>query len=511
MITVYNQGMRRIIRRILVIIPAVALEGVWIYALLTWIRPWAGIIEIVLSFLSVLFVFYLLTKHDEDTYKILWLLIILVSPLIGAVLYLLFGNKRTTWPLRRALRKNPLAKSVYAESVDVIKAIRDENPRLAGTFKYIEDISGLGTCFNGKVKYYPLGDDMFPDMLDAIKSAKHFILIEYFIIEEGVMWNTMVDLLSLKAEEGVTVKVLYDDFGSLTTYSGKEVKKLWERGIECVPFNPLIFIKGTLNYRDHRKMLVIDNRVVFSGGINLADEYINAKVKHGHWKDIGFSLEGRAVENYTRMFMQFWNAFAATPLKDDILIAYEKSENPDDGYVLSYYDSPLRGKAASNELFIELLSEAKDYAWFYTPYLILGDRLLDAFTRASARGVDVRIIMPGIPDKKIVYRISRSFYTVLLRAGVKIYEYTPGFVHAKASIVDDEICSIGTVNLDYRSLFLHFENNSLFYRSSILDDLKKDYLETQDKCRTVILGKSFKVSFFRWIVDGILRIIAPLC
>ena len=352
---------------------------------------------------------------------------------------------------------------------------------------------------------------MFADMLSAIKKAEKFIFVEYFIIEEGLMWNTMVELLEEKAKSGVTVKVLYDDFGSLTTYSGKEVKKLWAMGIECVPFNPLIFIKGTLNYRDHRKMLIIDNKVVFSGGINLADEYINKKVKYGHWKDIGFKLEGKAVANYTAMFMQFWNAFAATPLGNDILISNDSAEDMQDGYVLSYYDSPLKSKAASNELFIELLSQAKDRAWFYTPYLILGDRLLDAFTRASSRGVDVRIIMPGIPDKKIVYRISRSFYTVLLKAGVRIFEYTPGFVHAKASIIDDEVCTIGTVNLDYRSLFLHFENNSLFYKSSIHTALEKDYLETEEKCQEVILGESFKTSFFRWLVDGVLRIIAPLC
>ena len=321
----------------------------------------------------------------------------------------------------------------------------------------------------------------------------------------------MVDLLAAKAKEGVTVKVLYDDFGSIATYSAREVRKLWQLGIECVPFNPLIFIKGTLNYRDHRKMLIVDNRVVFSGGINLADEYINAKVKYGHWKDIGFRLEGKAVTSYSRMFVQFWNAFAMTPLTDDVLIDYEDDDNADDGYVLSYYDSPLRAKATSNELFIELLSQAKDYAWFYTPYLILGDKLLDAFLRASSRGVDVRIIMPGIPDKRIIYRISRSFYPVLLEAGVKIYEYTPGFVHAKASIVDDEICTIGTVNLDYRSLFLHFENNSVFYKSSVLEDLKADYLASEEKCRPVVPGKTYRPSLHRWLVDGVLRIIAPLC
>lgn len=501
--------MSRIIRRILVIIPAVALEVLWILALLTWLRPWAGLIETSLSVLSVVFVFYIIMKQDEGTYKILWLIIILFSPIVGALLYLLFGNKRTTRPLRKALEKNPLLP--IESGTAVLNRLSCDNKRVSQTFGYIEAMTGLPTCINTSVKYYPLGDEMFPDMLLEIEKARHFILVEYFIIEGGVMWDAMVDLLAAKAKEGVTVKVLYDDFGSIATYSAREVRKLWQLGIECVPFNPLIFIKGTLNYRDHRKMLIVDNKVVFSGGINLADEYINAKVKYGHWKDIGFRLEGKAVTSYSRMFVQFWNAFAMTPLTDDVLIDHEDDDNADDGYVLSYYDSPLRAKATSNELFIELLSQAKDYAWFYTPYLILGDKLLDAFLRASSRGVDVRIIMPGIPDKKIIYRISRSFYPVLLEAGVKIYEYTPGFVHAKASIVDDEICTIGTVNLDYRSLFLHFENNSVFYKSSVLEDLKADYLATEEKCRPVVPGKTYRPSLHRWLVDGVLRIIAPLC
>ena len=501
--------MSRIIRRILVIIPALAIEGLWIFALLTWLRPWAAAISTFLSILAVLFVFYLLMKQDEDTYKILWLIIILFSPVIGALLYLLFGNKRTTRPLRKALEKNPLMPVENDSSA--LEKLEKDNPRMAQTFRYIEGLTGLPSFLNSSVKYYPLGDDMFPDMIEDIRKAEHFIFLEYFIIEEGEMWNSMSELLAQKAKAGVTVKVLYDDLGSISTYSGKEVRRLWEKGIECVPFNPLIFIKGTLNYRDHRKMLVIDNQVVFSGGVNLADEYINKKEKYGHWKDTGFRLEGAAVTSFTRMFAQFWNAFAATPVKSDVLIHHEYSADEHDGCVLSYYDSPLRQKAASNELLIDLLSQAEDYAWFYTPYLILGDKLTDAITRAASRGVDVRIIMPGIPDKKIIYRISRSFYPVLLKSGVKIYEYTPGFVHAKASLFDDEVCTIGTVNLDYRSLFLHFENNSIFYRSSVLEDLKKDYLDTQAKCTEVIAGSTYRLSFLRWITDGVLRIIAPLC
>ena len=325
------------------------------------------------------------------------------------------------------------------------------------------------------------------------------------------MWDAMVSVLARKAAEGVSVKALYDDVGSIATYSGKEVRRLWSQGIECVPFNPLVFIKGTLNYRDHRKMLIIDGRVVFSGGINLADEYINRKARFGHWKDIGFRMEGKAVADYMRMFVQFWNSFTRNRIADDVLISPDYDDTDTEGYVLSYYDSPLRTKAASNELFIELLSQAREYAWFYTPYLILGDKLTDALTRAAVRGVDVRIIMPGIPDKKLVYRLSRSFYPVLAASGVRIFEYTPGFVHAKASVIDDRICTIGTVNLDYRSLFLHFENNSVFCGSPILKDLKEDYLATQALCREAIPGKAYRLTFRRWLVDGILRLFAPLC
>ena len=505
----YNHGMGRIIRRIFIIIPAVALEALWIFALLTWLRPWAGLLATLLSVMAVIFVLYLVTKPDEVTYRILWLLIILSAPIPGALLYLLFGNKRTTRPLRRALEANPLLPD--ADDGEAMASLAAEDHRLAETLGYIGGIAGFHVHRCPHVRYYPLGDGMFPDMLAEMEKASRFIFLEYFIIEGGEMWDAMVSVLARKAAEGVSVKVLYDDVGSIATYSGKEVRRLWSQGIECVPFNPLVFIKGTLNYRDHRKMLIIDGRVVFSGGINLADEYINRKARFGHWKDIGFRMEGKAVADYMRMFVQFWNSFTRNRIADDVLISPDYDDTDTEGYVLSYYDSPLRTKAASNELFIELLSQAREYAWFYTPYLILGDKLTDALTRAAVRGVDVRIIMPGIPDKKLVYRLSRSFYPVLAASGVRIFEYTPGFVHAKASVIDDRICTIGTVNLDYRSLFLHFENNSVFCGSPILKDLKEDYLATQALCREAIPGKAYRLTFRRWLVDGILRLFAPLC
>lgn len=297
------------------------------------------------------------------------------------------------------------------------------------------------------------------------------------------MWGSILDILVRKAAQGIDVRMIYDDLGSLTTLPPGYAEYLRRRGIKCISFNPMkLILSGTLNNRDHRKMLVVDGKVAFSGGINLADEYINRRVKYGHWKDGGFRLEGPAVWSYARMFAEFWNASSADPIR----FAGAIPSAPDaraDGYVLPYYDSPTNRDAISNHLYMELLDWATQYAWFFTPYLMLGDTLLDTFVRAAKRGVDVRIFVPGIPDKRFIYRITQSFYRPLLEAGVRIYTYTPGFLHAKACLIDDEIGMLGTVNLDYRSLFLHFECNVLFFRASLLRDLKRDFMEAQALCR----------------------------
>lgn len=512
--------MEKIIRRILSIIPAVLLQLVWLIILSGWLAPWAAVLEFILSLLAVLFVLYLITKQDEGTYKILWLLVLLTFPIPGAILYALFGDKRTTKPLQKKLNAAAALHPVPSNELSLaLEALERENRRMSQTFRDIQAMTGFPVHYCREAVYYPLGDQIFPAMLEALKQAEQFIFVEYFIVENGFMWDSMVEIMARKAAKGMDVRVMYDDVGSLSTHSRENARELQAKGIRCIAFNPLIFVKGTVNYRDHRKMLIIDGRTVFSGGINLADEYINRVEKHGHWKDTGFRLTGEAVENYTRMFTEFWNAFANDPLsnilpdpapKATLDPMPETTSELTDGYILSYYDSPLRPQAASNELYIDLLSQAKDYAWFFTPYLMPGDALLDAFSRAARRGVDVRIIMPGVPDKKLVFRMSHSYYGVLLKAGVKIYEYTPGFVHAKACLVDGIVGTVGTVNLDYRSLFLHFENNSLFYGASLLADLKEDFISTQRQCREITVN-DIPTSFRHWMMDGVLRIIAPLC
>lgn len=505
---------KNLLKRFLVIVPAALLQLVWFYVLWVWLNPWAVQISVVLAAVSFLLVLFIITKRDESSYRTLWLLVILLFPVPGTVLYLVFGNKRTTRPLQRRFKGAPALPAVPAEeAAPVWDALKADDLRVAQTFGYVHAITGASPQFCEGAFYYPLGDDMFPAMLAAMERARAYIFVEYFIVTPGEMWGAVSEVMLRKAAQGVDVRMIYDDMGSLSTFSFEDAQRLRAQGVKCVPFNPFVFIKGTLNYRDHRKMLVVDGEVAFSGGVNLADEYINRLERFGHWKDTGFKLIGAPARSYARMFAEFWNAFAREPVPEELLRLGPCASpgRPDNGFVLSYYDSPLRAQAASNELYIELLSLATGYAWFFTPYLLPGDALLDALTRAARRGVDVRIIMPGVPDKKVVFRMAHGFYPALLEAGVKIYEYTPGFVHAKSVLVDDVLGTMGTVNLDYRSLFLHFENNALFYRAGLLTDLKEDFLATQAQCRAMRLGENVREGFGSWLVNGVLRVFSPLC
>lgn len=502
--------MSKMLRRVLTVIPAAAVQALWILLLVKWLSPYAAYITLALSVAAVLLVLFIIIKRDETAYKILWLLVILTVPVAGALLYLLFGNRRTARPLRKRLRR--VQEAGQPAPLPCGGTPFEGEKRMEQTVRWLEHKTGYPLMRAEDVRYYPLGDAMYPDMLTDLQAAKKTIYLEYFIIEPGEMWQSIVDILAQKVREGLDVRVMYDDLGSISTFNFSNALALEKLGIRCVTFNPLLALKGTANYRDHRKMLIVDDAVAYSGGVNLADRYINREHPYGHWKDTGFRLTGAPVRSFTHMFLTFWNAFSLQKEEPMPMPPAAAAAEPaaQDGWVLSYYDSPLNSEATSNRLYIDLLSQATDYAWFFTPYLMLGDDLLDAMLAAAQRGVDVRIIMPGIPDKKLIFRMSRSFYQVLLTGGVKIYEYTPGFVHAKSLVCDDRAATVGTVNLDYRSLFLHFENNSLFYRGSIVARVKEDFLATQSQCRAVEACDMKRYSR-RWIVDGVLRIFAPLC
>ena len=521
--------MKKILGRILIVIPAIAVQIAWFVAIIYFLNKilngYLGeILSIVFTVLAVIFVTNLVAKRDESSYKLLWMLVIVAFPILGAMLYFTLGNKHTGSKLKKKLieadKAFPEFSGARKKSEKCLAAIKEGDVRLEQTLQFVSSSTGFPVVPNDTSKYYPFGEDMFPDMCEDLKKAEKYIYVEYFIIQSGKFWDTLTDILAEKAAEGLDVRVMYDDLGSIATYSLRDIKGLSEKGIKCIAFNPFFTIRTQLNNRDHRKIMVIDGKVAYSGGVNLADEYINEIHPFGRWKDIGFRLTGSAVASYTFMFVEFWNAFSKDKISDKMLEDFiseasveNKKEIPKDdsfnGFIIPYYDSPMRDEHTSNILFSEVLSLATDYVWFYTPYLMLGDALYDAFIRAARRGVDVRIIMPGIPDKKMVFRLSRSYYEDLLEAGVKIYEYTPGFVHAKAFVADDKVAGIGTVNLDYRSLFLHFECNSVFYKADIIDDLKKDYLESLEECREITEADISKNVLHKF-VDNVLRVIAPL-
>lgn len=509
--------MKKILGRIIIVVPAVVLQTLWYFIMLGLLNDLfheqlGNILNALFSILAVVFVTGLVSKRDESSYKLLWVMVIVAMPILGAMLYFMLGNKHTGKKLKKNLEhsKRTLPKLATEENAIHISDIKKDNLRLGQTLEHICQTTGFPVLENATSKYYPLGEDMFQDMCEDLRKAEKYIFVEYFIIQSGKFWDTLTDICAQRAAQGVDVRVMYDDLGSIGTYSLTDIIELSKKGIKCIPFNPFLFVKSQLNNRDHRKIMIIDGEVAYSGGVNLADEYINEVQKFGKWKDIGFRITGEGVKSYTYMFAEFWNAFSNDKIPKEVLVSTEKEEiHKKNGYILPYYDSPMYEEHVSNELFTEILSVATDYVWFYTPYLILGDALFDAFIRAAKRGVDVRIIMPGIPDKKMVYRLSRSYYKDLMKAGVKIYEYVPGFVHAKAFVADDIIAGIGTVNLDYRSLFLHFECNAVFYKADIIGKLKQDYLNTLSECAERTL-KDVKKSALYHLGNNFLRIIAPL-
>lgn len=501
---------KRITGRIIALIPAIIIQVLIIVLLCTVLKPVSMYVYLILDIAAIITTIGIISIEEVSAYKQVWMLFILLVPIFGILMYLLFGNKKTGARLKRKIEESVAELDWKFPSTNVAETVKPgpATIRSMESLYYVYQMTGMYPYHCGNTKYYAVGDDCWTDLLEDLKSAKEYIFMEYFILNEGQFLNSITDVLEERVKAGVDVRIMYDDLGSILTYSRENVKKLTDKGIKVTVFNPIRRITPRVNNRDHRKMTVIDGKIAYSGGINLADEYVNIGSKYGHWKDLVFRIEGDGVINYAYMFTSFWNAFSNDKIERELLPS-TCSDVGGDGYILSYTESPVKDFHMSNELYIDFLSQATDYIWFYSPYLMLDDSLMNAFIYAARRGIDVRIIVPGIPDKKTVYRTSRSYYGPLLKAGVRIFEYTPGFVHAKACICDGRIATIGTVNLDYRSLFLHFENNSIFYDSSIIEDLHMDMIETQEKCLERKMGDGLPGTRIG-MIEALLRVIAPL-
>ena len=462
--------------------------------------------------LSLLITLGIINSKSNPAYKIAWLIPILLFPVFGGLVYLLFGSDRTGRYLRKKLQ------GIGTEMDNVIGEAHRRSgaeqlpPDAANQSRYISHCAYCPPYQNTTTEYLPLGEVKFERMVEELKKAKHYIFLEYFIIQEGKMWNTILDILRQKAAEGVDVRVIYDDMGCIMILPTGYDKTLEQMGIKCRIFNPFVpILSSRFNTRDHRKICVIDGNVGFTGGINLADEYINAYEKHGHWKDTSILLKGEAVFNLTVMFLSMWDYLDGTAGKTDYSRYYPTvwDENAK-GYVQPFADNPLDDEAVGETVYLNLINKAKRYVYITTPYLILSSEMLTALTSAAKCGVDVRIITPHIPDKWYVHAVSRSHYQPLIEAGVKIYEYTPGFIHAKTFVADDDYAVVGTINLDYRSLYLHFECAVWMYQTPSVAQVRDDFFKTQQISQEITLEECRSLSFPRRLGRSVLRVFAPL-
>ena len=463
---------------------------------------------ILVSFLAAVGI---VSSRSDPAYKIVWLVLILPFPVFGGMIYMLFGGNRHPRWLQRAMHvvDEKMVHTLKGDfKADMLIKVGEE---AAFQARYLERRAHCPVYDKSRAEYFSIGEDCYERMLAELKKAKRYIFLEYFIIQEGKMWNGILEILKDKAAQGVDVRVMYDDMGCMFTLSKNYREELETLGIQCCVFNRFVPVMSLhLNNRDHRKICVIDGTVAFTGGINLADEYINQREKYGHWKDSGIMVEGDAAWSMAVMFLTLWDR--ALQLEEDYEQFRPQPFNVPDaaGYVQPYTDSPLDYETVGQTVYLNMISKAEKYIYITTPYLILDTATNTALCNAAKAGVDVRIITPHIPDKKSVFHVTRAHYPPLLEAGVKIYEYTPGFIHAKNFVVDDQFATVGTVNLDFRSLFLHFENGVWMCQTPCIQDIKEDFLQTQKKSEKISLRRSRRLNVLVQFHRSVLRLFAPL-
>lgn len=458
---------------------------------------------------------YIMNSDMNPSYKIAWIFPILVFPIFGVMLYLCFGNSHSGDRLRKRMTKySDEERIMLRQSKKVIDEINHNESDAEKQINYLYSYGGYPVYTNTNTTYFNIGEAKFAALLEELEKAERFIFLEYFIIQEGKMWNTILDILERKAKQGVDVRVIYDDIGCLFTLPNRYNLSLEQKGIKCRVFNKFKPVwSAKMNNRDHRKIVVIDGHTAFNGGINLADEYINEYEKHGHWKDTAVMLKGEAVWSFTMMFLSMWN-YLAKEKQCTFEIYQPKPEEiaqfKDNGYVVPFTDSPLDYEPVGENVYMNIINEAKDYVYITTPYLIIDNEMITALTLAAKSGVDIRIITPHVADKWFVHAVTKAHYKTLISRGVKIYEYTPGFIHAKNFVSDDKTAVVGTINLDFRSLYLHFECATWMYKTNSVADVKEDFLNTLEKCEEITLEKCQRVNVFVKFIRIFLRLFAPM-
>ena len=469
-------------------------------------------LRIVSFVVAVIIFFKIISKAEDPEFKIPWIVFMLLMPLFTSIVFLIFGNHGLRKRDRIIIDGSRKGYSPHFElSPRTEYKFENELGRAAGTFNYINNITQLGIHTNNRVTYYKCGEEFFPAFIEGLKQAKEFIFIEFFIITDGKEWSEVQEVLKQKAAEGVEVRIIYDDMGCGGTISAYTPKILRKYGIKCHKFHPFRpILSGVYNNRDHRKIVVIDHQMAFTGGINLADEYANEIVRFGYWKDTMVKIEGSAINNLIATFLQNYNLCVNKISNYDHYLTYEYPKYEDQGFVMPFGDGPggIDDALIGEQTYINILNYATKRIYISTPYLIPTYGLLDAMRNASLRGVEVNLILPGIPDKKLVYLMAKSNFRFLLDAGVNIYLYTPGFNHMKSAIADGELGFVGTINFDFRSLVHHFECGTLLYKNDCMEELEEDFKQMISVSEKI--PQDFKLKRGQRNLCNLLKLISPL-
>ena len=501
-----NVLLKRVVQRVILLVSSFILQiGVISFFLLKYSESFFDFYLASLT-LSIIIVFIIINNKSNPSYKIAWIVPVMIFPIFGGLFYLLYGgNKLSTREKLKMVIQNIEMTNSLKQDDEIIKKIGDKSIYAKNQSEYILNYAKCPVYNNTETTYFKIGEEKFEALLRELKKAEKFIFLEYFIIQEGKMFNSILEILEEKAKQGVDVRLIYDDVGCIVTLPHNYKNTLEAKGIKCRVFNPIKpFFTRRLNNRDHRKIVVIDGDVGFTGGINLADEYINEYEKHGYWKDAGIMLKGDAVWNLTVMFLSMWDYIDN---KEEDYIKFKPSKNKyynSKGYVQPFDDSPLINEPIGETVYLNLINKAKDYIY------IIDNEMATALKIAAKSGVDIKIVTPYIPDKKFVHAVTKSYYESFIKDGIEIYEFTPGFMHAKTFVVDAEYGVVGSINLDFRSLYLHYECGVWLYKTESIKSMKDDYLETLKRCHKVTMEECKNTSSIRKVLRLIIRMFAPL-
>ena len=488
------------------------IQVVWIIMLCLKLNDYSAAISLGSSVLALCVAFYIYGKDMNAGFKLPWIIAILAFPVLGLCLYFLFGRPGATKHMRQHFEKiDADLEGTLVQDENVLKNLEATDFAVANQARYLWKCAGYPAWQNTDVEFHKTAEEGLEAQKRELRKAKKFIFMEYHAIEESSAFLELKEILVQKAKEGVEVRVFYDDVGSFVFINKDFIKRMEAVGIQCRVFNPMHpFLNIFMNNRDHRKITVIDGKVGFTGGYNLAEEYFNRTHPYGYWKDTGIMLTGDAVRNLTVMFLEMWNAVRKTDMDYDKYLPKVEYTAKEQGFVQPYADSPLDHETTGENVYMNLIKNAKPEIFFTTPYLIITDEMSRELRMAARRGVDVRIVTPGIPDKKMVYQMTRSYYSELARNGVRIYEYTPGFIHAKQCVCDGESATVGTINMDYRSLYLHFENGVLMYHYDAVAEIRKDFEDIFAASTEVTEKYNGRKSVPARMGRGVLRLFSPL-